>query len=142
MQIRDVSAHVGLSTETIRYFEREGLIDPPNRNTNGYRRYTRSQIERLRFIANCRSLEMSHDEIRQLLDAEKSPDTECETVAGVVRHHVVHVETRISLLQELLKVLKSVEASCAHDGAMRACDVMKALSTPIHLSDAGQKTHL
>ncbi|TAG76293.1 MAG: MerR family transcriptional regulator, partial [Burkholderiales bacterium] len=56
MQIRDVSAHVGLSTETIRYFEREGLIDPPNRNTNGYRRYTRSQIERLRFIANCRSL--------------------------------------------------------------------------------------
>jgi DNA-binding transcriptional MerR regulator len=142
VQIREVSEHLGLTAEAIRYFEREGLVDPPARGANGYRSYGKVQIERLRFIANCRNLEMSHDEIRQLIEAANSPETECETVARVVRHHVEHVESRIVMLRELLKMLKSVDASCSHDGHMRACEMMRALSAPMKMKPIKSRSHV
>jgi DNA-binding transcriptional MerR regulator len=142
MQIREVSEHSGLSAEAIRYFEREGLVAPPARGANGYRSYSASHLERLRFIANCRNLEMSHDEIRQLIDAENSPETECETVARVVRHHVEHVQARIAVLRELLKALRSVDESCSHDGHVRACEVVRALSAPMRIKSAKSRSHV
>jgi DNA-binding transcriptional MerR regulator len=142
MKIREVAEHVGLSTDVIRYFEREGLVDAPARGANGYRSYGSTHVERLRFIANCRSLEMSHDEIRQLIDAEKSRRTECATVAKVVRHHIGHIESRIAVLRGLLKVLKSIDADCSHDANVRACDVMRALSTPMKIKAKTRAMHL
>jgi DNA-binding transcriptional MerR regulator len=142
MQIRDVSEQLGLTVDSIRYFEREGLVDPPARSANGYRSYSPKHIERLRFIANCRSLEMSHDEIRQLIDAEKSPRTERETVANVVRHHIDHVRSRIATLRELLRVLKSVDDLCTHDANVRACDVMRALAAPMRKRVKSRATHV
>jgi DNA-binding transcriptional MerR regulator len=142
MQIKAVAKALGLSPEAIRYFEREGLAEPPARAGNGYRSYGAAELERLAFIANCRSLEMSHEEIRELLEAERNPKTECETVARVVQHHMAHVRARIAVLRGLLKALQSLEDSCSHEGEMKACDVMRALSKPVAKRAKAAHTHL
>jgi DNA-binding transcriptional MerR regulator len=146
MQIREVAKHLDLTAEAIRYFEREGLVAAPARSENGYRNYGPAELERLRFIANCRSLEMSHDEIRQLIDADQSAqaasESGCDSVAAVVRGHMAHVEQRIAVLRELLKTLKSLDTACSHGEKLKACDVMRALSAPMKTRATKSHSHV
>ncbi|MEX6226414.1 MerR family transcriptional regulator [Providencia hangzhouensis] len=75
----------------MRFYEKEGLIIPPNRNDNNYRSYSENHIERLRFIKNCRSLNMSHREIKKLLDLLDNNSNDCQLVESVINTHLINV---------------------------------------------------
>lgn len=105
MKIGELSKLFNIPRETIRFYEKEGLIIPPNRNDNNYRSYSENHIERLRFIKNCRSLNMSHREIKKLLDLVDNNSNDCQLVESVINTHLINVRENIEKLINLEKEL-------------------------------------
>lgn len=111
MKIGELAKLTDCSVETIRYYEREGLLPPPARGDNNYRSYGSAHIERLTFIRNCRSLDMAHDEIRRLLDLRDQPSA-CEDVNALIDEHIAHVHARIASLQAMEQQLLELRHRC------------------------------
>nr|MCU0927283.1 MerR family transcriptional regulator [Hydrogenophaga sp.] len=84
MQIKALSAATGVDVETIRYYERQGLLPAPPRQANGYRDYGQAQLERLAFVRHCRALDMPLADVRQLLAALDAPGPECGDVNALI----------------------------------------------------------
>jgi Cd(II)/Pb(II)-responsive transcriptional regulator len=100
-------------TETIRFYEKEGLLPAPARSGGNYRLYGPQHLERLTFIRRCRSLDMTLDEIRVLLQLRDRPADNCEEVSAVLDEHVRHVADRIADLRLLQKQLQDLRKLCA-----------------------------
>ena len=99
MKIGELAKLTDAQVETIRYYEREGLLPAPARSDGNYRLYTQAHVERLTFIRNCRSLDMTLEEIRSLLNLRDSPQDQCESVNALIDEHIQHVNDRIASLQ-------------------------------------------
>ena len=112
MKIGELAKLANCSVETVRYYEKEGLIPHPTRNENNYRQYEEVHLERLRFIRNCRALDLNHDEIRELLAMTEPETSECNMVNDVLDEHLNHVRTRITELQQLEKSLMKLHTLC------------------------------
>ena len=108
MKIGDLSKLTQTSVETIRYYEREGLLPEPSRTDGNYRIYGEAHAERLAFIRHCRGLDMTLDEIRQLLRFKDDPASDCGDVNALLDAHIGHVADRIRELRALEKQLKSL----------------------------------
>ncbi|EPN13687.1 MerR family transcriptional regulator, partial [Pseudomonas syringae pv. actinidiae ICMP 18804] len=91
MKIGELAKLTDTQVETIRYYEREGLLPAPARSDGNYRLYTQAHMERLSFIRNCRSLDMTLEEIRNLLNLRDSPQDQCESVNALIDEHIEHV---------------------------------------------------
>jgi len=96
--IGDVAERTGLSAPTIRYYESIGLLAPPPRSATGYRRYTETTVEELRFIKKAQSLGFSLEEIGEILRLSRAGDTPCSHVLDLSRRHLRAVEERIRQL--------------------------------------------
>jgi Cd(II)/Pb(II)-responsive transcriptional regulator len=114
--------------ETIRYYEREGLLPPPARSQGNYRQYDTTHVERLSFIRHCRSLDMTLDEIRALLDFRDEPTRNCAEVSALLDEHVSHVADRIAQLRRLERQLKHLRGLCASPGKAERCGILKEMS--------------
>ena len=112
MKIGELAKTTDCAVETIRYYEREGLIPEPARSEGNYRLYTQAHVERLTFIRNCRTLDMTLDEIRRLLRLRDSPAAECESVNALIDEHIEHVQARIDGLQALQAQLLELRQHC------------------------------
>ncbi len=130
MKIGDLAKRSGLQAGTIRYYEKAGLMPAPGRNNSNYRHYAESHVERLRFIQHCRSLDMSLDEIRLLLDYRDSPDASCSKVNALIDEHICHVTQRINELKLLEKQLRHLRSRCPETVGMDDCGILNALSCP------------
>ena len=126
MKIGAAAAASGCHLETIRYYEREGLLPPPARAGNGYRRYTSDEVERLRFISRGRELGFNLDEIRSLLRLNDDPTMSCCDVDSIARTHLSDIGTRIAELQRMASELERVIAGCA-GGDRGTCTILDAL---------------
>ena len=84
MKIGELAKLTDTQVETVRYYEREGLLPAPARSDGNYRLYTQAHVERLSFIRNCRSLDMTLEEIRSLLSLRDSPQDQCESVNALI----------------------------------------------------------
>lgn len=80
MKIGELALMAGCSVPTIRFYEAEGLLQAPSRTANNYRDYGDQHADRLAFVMRCRSLDMSHDEIRVLLQLQDDPERSCDDV--------------------------------------------------------------
>jgi Cd(II)/Pb(II)-responsive transcriptional regulator len=118
--------------ETIRYYEREGLLPAPARSQGNYRLYGRAHLERLSFIRRCRSLDMALDEIRILLHFSDAPASDCSEVNILLDEHIRHVADRITDLRRLERQLKDLRASCAGTGKSDRCGILTELSQGDH----------
>ena len=114
--------------ETIRYYEREGLLPPPARSQGNYRQYNSAHVERLSFIRHCRSLDMTLDEIRALLDFRDAPTRDCAEVSALLDAHVRHVADRIDELRRLQRQLKHLRGLCARPGQAKRCGILNEMS--------------
>ena len=130
MKISDAAGASGCHLETIRFYERIGLLPAPARTASGYRQYGPEDVERLRFVTRARELGFSLDEIRELLRLSGS-DTEasCEQVSGLARGHLHKVESRIVDLQRIAAELRRTIDGCAN-GSRGTCTILKALQLP------------
>lgn len=130
MRIGELCQATGVGIETIRYYEKEGLLPAPARTGNGYRNYDQVHLERLSFIRRCRSLDMALDEIRELLHFKDAPAENCGDVNTLLDTHICHVAARIHELRALEKQLKSLRERC-YDGQDAAhCGILNELSQP------------
>lgn len=142
LRIGDLAKATACAIVTIRYYEREGLLPPPARSSGNYRVYGPSHIDTLRFIRHCRSLDMTHGEIRALLAFRSAPDQDCTDVNELLDEHIGHVATRIRELRLLEKELKDLRGRCQAVHAARDCGILQAIgrdTTPPKATDSHRK---
>ena len=136
MRIGDLAESTGTAVETIRFYEREGLIPAAQRADNNYRVYTASHAERLAFIRHCRNLDMTLDEIRTLLRLRDTPPKDCGEVNVLLDEHIGHVAQRIRELRALEKELKALRASCRSPHAIDKCGILNGLDNAASIGTA------
>ncbi|WP_376748293.1 Cd(II)/Pb(II)-responsive transcriptional regulator [Stutzerimonas nitrititolerans] len=128
MKIGVLAKMTNCQVETIRYYEREGLLPAPGRTEANYRFYTQLHFERLRFIRTCRMLDMTHEEIRQLLRYRDDPTRNCAGVNELVDEHIEHVRSRIASLQTLEAQLIELRRTCSEGREAAACKILQQLT--------------
>jgi Cd(II)/Pb(II)-responsive transcriptional regulator len=141
LKIGELAKRTGSQVETIRYYEREGLLPAPARSEGNYRLYGPSHAERLQFIRHCRSLDMTLDEIRSLLSFRDAPEASCSAVNDLLDKHIDHVATRIRELQALQKQLKGLRSLCHSTQAVKDCEILQTLATADGEVPANLGTH-
>jgi Hg(II)-responsive transcriptional regulator len=100
-----LSRESGVKVETIRYYERSGLLSPPARTASGYRRYGEEDIKRLRFIRRGRELGFGMGEIKTLLQLADQPQHPCHEADQMVQAHLTEIDAKIRDLQAIREVL-------------------------------------
>ncbi len=108
MMIRELAAQTGVPTQTIRYYESVGLLPRPKRTANNYRQYTAADVERLRFIAGARSLDISLDDIAEILKACDKGIAPCDRVLTTLARRLDEIDRRIADLLALRESLKEL----------------------------------
>lgn len=144
MKIGELSQLAGCPVETIRYYEKEGLLPLPFRAQNNYRAYTEAHLEQLQFIRNCRSLDMSHAEIRALLNWRDNPALHCSEVNDLIDNHIQHVSARIQALMVLEQQLKALRQRCMPSAETDHCEILDQLNTAAisHQNHSGADSHV
>lgn len=128
MKIGELAKASSTPIDTIRYYEREGLMPAPARSEGNYRVYEAAHLERLQFIRHCRGLDMSLDEVRVLLRFRDAPESDCGDVNALLDEHIGHVSTRIKELRALEKQLKALREQCASPHTADHCGILHGLS--------------
>jgi Cu(I)-responsive transcriptional regulator len=116
-----------VNIETIRYYERAGLIAPPARTDGNYRTYRDSDLTRLRFIKRTRDLGFSLEQVRALLSISGEGDRDCGTVDSIAVEHLAEVDRKIADLNALRRELAEAVASC-EGGTIAECRILEAFS--------------
>lgn len=134
MKISDLAKAAHTQTETIRFYERKGLLPEAARTGANYRRYDASHVQRLAFIRHCRSLDMTLVEIAALLRFKDAPDDHCAEVNALLDAHVGHVSQRIKELKLLEKELHALRLQCANSTQQAAsCGILDGLDAAARL---------
>lgn len=128
MKISELAERAGTPVDTIRYYERQGLLPEPARADNNYRVYDAGHAERLAFIRQARGLDMSLDEIRTLLAWRDQPEASCSAVNHLLDEHIGHITTRIRELRALERQLRELRARCQQASATADCGILAGLS--------------
>lgn len=142
MKIGELARLTQCKVETVRYYEHEGLLPSPARSEGNFRQYDAVHLERLRFIRNCRTLDMNLDEIRALLRLIDSPPEDCGGINEIFDSHITHVEARISELEQLKQTLTSLRERCQSRHGVEACGILHGLSEMEQSSPVERHTHL
>lgn len=130
LKIGDLARATGAKVETIRYYERAGLLPAPPRTGGNYRLYGDTHRARLGFILNCRALGLSLADTRQLLDLKETSQESCADVNQLVDRHLAKVHERIQALRALEAALQQLRRRCGEARASTDCGILKDLSDP------------
>ena len=128
MKIGELAQAAQCTVETVRYYEKEGLLPAPARTAGNFRVYGPGHMERLRLVRNCRALDMSHAEIHSLLRLADGPADDCSAVNAVFDQHIAHVDERIRELAQLKLQLVALRERCGFKQAVWACGILKGLA--------------
>ncbi len=128
MKIGELAFLAHTPVETIRYYEREGLLPAPVRTESNYRVYAMRDVERLSFIRRCRGMEMALDEIRVLLRLRDAPSERCDEVDALLDKHLGHVTERLRELRQLEQQLRRLRGNCAGGKDARHCGILEGLA--------------
>lgn len=112
MKIGQLAKRAACKVETVRFYEREGLLPRPERSSGNYRLYTAEDAARLVFIRNCRSLGMALAEIRVLLGCRGEPDTDCRAVFALLDRQILRIAQQVDALQHLERQLRDIRQMC------------------------------
>ena len=117
MKIGELAARAGCDVQTVRFYEREGLLEAPARTASGYRTYDERHLTRLSFIRHLRSLDIPLSEARQLLEFAASPSESCGQVNELLDRHIDLLKSRIRALKALEQQLVALRKTCEGDGS-------------------------
>ena len=126
-KIGDLARTTGTKVETIRYYERIGLLPPPARTDGNYRAYAGHHLDRLRFIRRGRDLGFSLEEVRALLRLADDRDRSCAEVDRIARAHLTEVERKLTDLIALGAELRRLIEQC-RDGTVASCRIIEAMA--------------
>jgi Cu(I)-responsive transcriptional regulator len=132
MRIGELARVTGVKSETIRFYEREGILPPPARTQANYRDYGPDEVARLQFIRRARNLGFPMARVRELLDLADDKSRSCAAVDALTRAHLSEVERKISGLKALRKELRRMLESC-EQGTVGTCLIIEALAKEAEL---------
>jgi Cu(I)-responsive transcriptional regulator len=127
LTIGDLAKATGTKVETIRYYERIGLLPAPARTAGNYRAYAAGHLGRLSFIRRARDLGFSLDQVRELLALADQRQRSCEAVDAIAREHLAEVERKIADLAALRRELSDIIGRC-RQGTVAECRIIEALA--------------
>lgn len=129
MRIGKLGQATGVDIETIRYYERVGLLPMPVRQANGYRAYGPLHLERLAFIRHCRALDIPLADVRRLLDFLDHPGSDCGDVNRLIDEQIARVRARLRSMQALERQLQQLRDRCHAEHTAAACGILHELVT-------------
>ncbi|QBC31709.1 Cd(II)/Pb(II)-responsive transcriptional regulator [Pandoraea sp. XY-2] len=132
MKIGELARAAGTDVETIRYYERAGLLAAPPRTDAGYRAYGDDHLEALRFIRHCRSLDMPLADAKRLGELAHDTNVTCEDANQLIEAHLTRVHARIHELQALEQQLLHLQAQCHSRHETSDCGILRALMQGAH----------
>ena len=127
ISIGQVARQAGVGVETIRFYEREGLLEEPARGVSGYRQYTEKVVDRINFIKRAQRLGFSLKEITDLLLLRVDAQTSCEEVKQRTEAKIAEVERKMVELQSMRQALLQVHSLCTGQGPTGRCPMLDAL---------------
>lgn len=127
MTIGALARAAGVGVDTVRFYEREGLLPQPARRASGYRQYTAATVQRLRFIRRAKELGFSLDEIRDLLALSADRERGVSGVRQRAEARAAEVERRIRELRRMQRGLQRLIDACPGHGPLEACPILAAL---------------
>jgi Cd(II)/Pb(II)-responsive transcriptional regulator len=129
MKIGELARRTACRVETIRFYEKEGILPPPPRSTGNYRLYGKQHVDLLLFIRRCRSLDMTLDEVRRLLLIRDTPQNGCSVVSTLIDEHIRLVGARITELEQLRNQLHSLSQRCSGTRTAEQCGILQQLGS-------------
>lgn len=142
LTIGQVAKRVGVTVETIRFYERQGLLANPHRTASGYRQYPPEAVQRVRFIQRAKDLGFSLKEIRELLSLCDRPDTMCTHVKVFAVQTLAAIESKLHDLERMRNALAQLLMKCDGKRQLSECPILDALSQEEHGGDGKSGTDL
>ena len=128
MKIGELAKRSGCSIQTIRFYERKGLLSKPERTQANYRSYDKTLLDELIFIKQCRSLDISMKEIETLIHNKNNPEQSCTSVNKLIDEHICQVNEKIKELSSLKLTLEQMAQSCDASKTMKECGILSELT--------------
>lgn len=136
LKIGELAREAGVNVQTVRYYERRGLLEEPPRRASGYREYPESDVARLGFIRRAQALGFTLTEIDDLLSLRVDPRTTSADVHRRVEEKLADVEAKLADLRRIRGALRELAASCKAHGPVGECPFLEALEAQ---DDAGMR---
>ena len=142
MKIGDLATSTDTPVETIRYYERKGLMMAPPRSSGNFRLYDAGHVRRLGFIRACRALDMNLGEIRVLLRFRDGGESDCGEVNALLDEHLEHVEERMRELRRLAKDLRVLRDECRKASPTDQCGILRGPDRGAFETPTKTKSHV
>lgn len=124
----EVAARAGVNVQTLRYYERRGLLKEPERRWSGYREYPPDTVQLIRFIKRAQELGFTLTEIEDLLRLRGDQRASCSEVRAAAEAKIEDIEKKIRALRAMKAALGVLVRSCTSDGSIRECPILEALA--------------
>ena len=128
MTTSQLARESNVNLETIRYYERRGLIPKPPRNASGYRQYSQEDIARTKFIKRAQALGFSLREILEIFSLRMEPGTTCGDIKARVEAKIDEVEQKIADLRQIREALLNLVSKCTGKGPIGDCPILEILN--------------
>lgn len=128
MKIGQLARHADTGIDTVRFYERQGLLPTPQRQASGYRHYDDGDVARLRFIRHAKALGFTLVEIRELLALSGHREEDMAGIKEAAMEKLADVEARLTELNRIRQGLQTLVDSCPGHGPLDHCPILAALS--------------
>lgn len=129
LSIGKVANRAGVSVETIRFYERKGLLAEPVRKESGYRQYAEDDIRKLVFIQHAKNLGFSLNEIKELMSIQSDSSATSREIKNMAENKLQDIEEKIKMLQRMRRTLKPLVEKCPGKGPTSECPILDALAS-------------
>jgi Hg(II)-responsive transcriptional regulator len=127
MKIGKVAREAGVNVDTLRYYERRGLLEEPERTRSGYREYPSEAVRLIRFIKRSQDLGFTLHEVEELLRLREDQSATCAEVREAARSKIADIDHKVESLLAMRRALAKLVKSCARNGQTRECPILEAL---------------
>ncbi|AKC87088.1 heavy metal-responsive transcriptional regulator [Pseudoxanthomonas suwonensis] len=128
MKIGELARKAGVNIDTVRYYERQGLLPPARRLASGYREYAEADLRRLRFVRQARALGFTLEDIGELLSLSSRGDNDMAGMKATAAARLADVDARIAELARIRDALRSLVDACPGHGSVEGCPILRALA--------------
>jgi MerR family copper efflux transcriptional regulator len=129
LTIGKVAAQAKVHIETLRYYERRGLVARPPRSASNYRRYPQDAVRRVQFIKRAQELGFSLNDIKELLSLRAAPEAECGEIRAHAEAKIKAINEKIDALLAMKNALSTLVAECSGQGPLTECPILESLDT-------------
>lgn len=127
MKIGELSSATGVDTDTIRFYEKSGILQSPSRQSNGYRAYGAEHVESLAFVKHCRALDIPLADVGRLLNFTSSVAEDCGDINQLIDQQIKRVRARLASLKALEKQLVALRGRCRDPHPVKECGILSEL---------------